>query len=94
MIFFIILILYILTLVLLQINSFSSNQVFEDWVLILLNVLKDSFLVIVSIVGTTLLTSALIEKTRRTLLILNCWRMTYLLRLNSILTFLRKISRR
>ncbi len=63
--FFIILILYVLTLVLLQIDSVSDNQMFADGFIVLLNVLKDFFLVIISIIGTTLLTSALIEKNQK-----------------------------
>lgn len=63
--FFVILILYIIVLILLQVDSVSETQLFSDKLIVLLNVLKDFFLVIISIIGTTLLTSTIIEKNQK-----------------------------
>ena len=63
--FFIILFLYILILALLHFNSISSNNLFGNKIAIIFNILKDFFLVIISIVGTTLLTSIIIEKNKK-----------------------------
>lgn len=92
--FFVILILYIIVLILLQVDSVSETQLLSDKLIVLSNVLKDFFLVIISIIGTTLLTSTIIEKIKRTQHILSCWLMTFLLLQNFILIFLTKISRK
>lgn len=63
--FFVILVLYIIVLILLQVDSVSETQLFGDRLTVLLNVLKDFFLVIISIIGTTLLTSTIIEKNQK-----------------------------
>lgn len=63
--FFVILILYIIVLILLQVDSVSETQLLSDKLIVLSNVLKDFFLVIISIIGTTLLTSTIIEKNQK-----------------------------
>lgn len=64
-IFFIILILYIISLVLLQIDTNTNSNLLSEKMTILLNILKDFFLIIISIIGTTLLTATIIEKNQK-----------------------------
>ena len=52
-------------MILLQINTNTSAKFLGDNMVILLNILKDFFLVIISIIGTTLLTATIIEKNQK-----------------------------
>ncbi len=51
---------YIIILIIIQFDSVTSNSLSND-LIIILNVVKDFLLVVISIIGTTLLTSLLIE---------------------------------